>query len=53
MSKRICLPLAILPFWLLACDSGNVKKTETLDSTNDTLSVIENNQTVPVDTVVY
>lgn len=51
MSKRICLPLAIISFWLLACDSGNVKKTETLDSTNDTLSVIENNQTVPVDTV--
>ena len=36
---------------LLACDSGSVKKTEMVDDSNDTVSVIENNKIVPVDTV--
>lgn len=51
MSKRIYLPLALLPFWLIACNSGPVKKPEMVESSNDTLSVVEKNQTASVDTI--
>lgn len=45
------LPLTVLLFGLLACNSGSVKDTEKVDCSNDTLSVIGENLAAPIDTV--